>query len=293
VLLPHPPLPDPPHLSSNGVPIPFTPDLFTPLRDSTELLGDPGGLRRRLLTDGSLLLRGVLDRAAVLRLRAAYFSLFGPGYLASGSTPEEGIFSGRVPPGVPEYGAVGHPAFDFVRTFTFHRFLAGPVLRELAGQLLGGEAEMLPRRVLRHYHRGAWRASRAHMDLDCMDGGSERVLTFWIPVGDCPPDTGGLVCLEGSHTLTPRAYAALRTAGDRPEDRSAISHDLELTARRLGRRWQWADYAAGDLVAHLPRAVHASLDTATDAMRLSIDTRFIRSGDRADPRWLQPWSPRR
>jgi ectoine hydroxylase-related dioxygenase (phytanoyl-CoA dioxygenase family) len=128
------------------------------------------------------------------------------------------------------------------------------------------------------------------VDYDYMDEGTDRVLTMWIPVGDCPVPTGGLIYLEGSHALRPGEYAHLRDTGDRPGDRRPISHDLALTASALGRRWMWADYAAGDVMVHLPRIIHASLDTVTDAMRLSVDARFMRHGDMPDPRWLQPWS---
>ncbi|MFE0170904.1 phytanoyl-CoA dioxygenase family protein [Streptomyces sp. NPDC059002] len=279
-------------LSSNGVPIPFTPELFGPLRPSADLLAprDPAALRERLHADGYLYLPGFLDRAEVLRLRGRYFSLFPPGFLAAGSDPEEGVFSGRMPRGVPAYGVAGHPAYAFVRSAPFDRFVGNRSLAELAAQLLDADAEMLPRRILRHFHRGTRRASRAHVDFDYMDEGSPHVVTLWIPVGDCPPRTGALVYLEGSHRLAPEEYEPLRDITDRPGDRRQICHDLELTARALGRRWLCADFAAGDVMVHLPRIVHASLDTTTDAMRLSVDTRFVRTGDTPDPRWLKPWS---
>ncbi|MEU7671864.1 phytanoyl-CoA dioxygenase family protein [Streptomyces huasconensis] len=280
------------NLSSNGVPIPCTPELFGPLRPSADLLPprDPAALRARLHADGYLYLPGLLDRSEVLRLRGRYFSLFPPGLLAAGTTPEDGIFSGREPAGLPEYGVAGHPAHTFVRSAAFDRFVSDPALASLAALLLGAEARMLPRRILRHFHRGARRASRAHVDFDYMDRGSPTVVTLWIPVGDCPPRTGTLVYLEGSHRLPPEEYAPLRDITDRPADRRQICHDLELTARTLGRRWLWADFAAGDVMVHVPRVIHASLDTTTDAMRLSADVRFVRAADTPDPRWLTPWS---
>ncbi len=279
------------HLSSNGVPIPFSPELFGPLRATgTAPLPDPAALRERLRVDGYLYLPGFLDREAVLRLRAAYFARLPRAYLAPGTTPREGVFSGEVPPELPEHGVAGHPAHAFVRSRTFDRFLGDPRLARLAADLLDGDARMLPRRILRHFHRGTRRASRAHVDFDYMDQGSPRVVTMWIPVGDCPPRSGALVYLEGSHTLPPESYEPLRDTTDRPGDRRQICHDLEFTARSLGRRWLCADFAAGDLMVHVPSVIHASLDTTTDAMRLSVDARFVRRGDTPDPRWLRPWS---
>ncbi|MFD7706340.1 phytanoyl-CoA dioxygenase family protein [Streptomyces sp. NPDC059786] len=283
-------------LYSNGLPIPLTPDCFGPLRPTAHHAADPATLRARLRRDGYLYLPGFLDPAGVRRLRGAYFARFPAGYLAGGTAPEDGVFSGTVPPGLPEYGVAGHPAHGFVRSAPFARFVDDPRLRTLAETLLGGRAELLPRRILRHYHRGSHRASRAHVDLDYMDrmehGGpaSPAVITLWIPVGDCPGRTGPLVYLEGSHTLTPGEYEPLRDVTDRPGDRRPISHDLAWTARSLGRRWLCTDFAAGDLMVHVPQIIHASLDTTTDAMRLSADVRFVRSGHTPDPRWLLPWS---
>ncbi|MFG1943299.1 phytanoyl-CoA dioxygenase family protein [Nonomuraea sp. NPDC048826] len=277
-------------VSSNGVPIPFTDELFAPMPDSTPLAGDAAALRRRFAEDGVVLLRGFLDRRAVLDLRAAYLSAFPDGLLAPGSTPEEGIFSGRSPGGLPAHGVRGHPAHAFVRDPRFTAFADQPALTGLAAALLGGPVERLPRGILRHFHAGTLAASRAHTDHAYMTRGSDRVLTMWIPVGDCPVETGGLVYLEGSHRETAERFARARLARDRAHDPRPISHDLRATALAVGRRWLWHDYEAGDVTVHGPHLVHASLDTVTDAMRVSVDLRFILRGEKADNRWMKEWA---
>lgn len=282
--------PRPPALSSNGVAIPFDDGHFTPMRDSSELRADPAALRERLAEDGYVLLRGVLDREAVLDLRADYFGRFDPAFLAPGTTARDGVFSGTVPADLPAYGTAGHPAYDLVRSAQFDAFTSTPLLREVAEALLDGEAELLPRRILRHFHRGACVASRAHVDFDYMDRGSDRVVTAWIPIGDCPIETGGLVYLEGSHRVERSALDALRSHSDRPQDRRPVSNDLALTARELGGRWLWTDYRAGDVVLHSPHIVHASLDDVSDLMRLSVDVRFRRRDAAPDERWSAAWS---
>ncbi|MFF5112174.1 phytanoyl-CoA dioxygenase family protein [Streptosporangium sp. NPDC000509] len=277
-------------VSSNGVPIPFTDELFAPLADSSALLGDPEALRRRFHDDGLLLLRGFLDREAVLSLRAAYLSAFPEGLLKPGTTPEEGVFSGRPPEGLPSHGVRDHPAYDFVRTERFASFARQPALTELASTLLGGPVRLLPRGILRHFYAGSLRASRAHTDHAYMSQGSDRVLTMWIPVGDCPMETGGLVYLEGSHRESAERFDPARLRTDRAHDSRPISHDLQTTARVVDRRWLWSDYEAGDLTVHNPYVVHASLDTVTDVMRVSADVRFIREEDDVDPRWMKEWA---
>ncbi|MHB1536280.1 MAG: phytanoyl-CoA dioxygenase family protein [Acidimicrobiales bacterium] len=279
-------------VTSNGVAVPCDPDHAAPLRESTALLGDGAALRARYQADGYVYLRGVLRPEALTALRGAYFSQFPPAYLAPETTPAEGVFSGRRPEGLPAHGVAGHPAHSFVRGDAFARFVAQPVFSDLASQILGGRVERLPRSIIRHFDRAAPTASRAHLDHTYLDQGSDELVTIWIPIGDCSRRRGALMYLERSHQLGEQQLAQLRADAvpDRPGDRRPISHDLGWVAERIGRRWLWADYAAGDLTMHSPHIVHASLDTATDAMRLSVDLRFIRAGRRIDPRWLRPWA---
>jgi hypothetical protein len=277
-------------LTSNGLPISSDPRLLAPMRDSTALLDRPAELRDRFDEDGYVLLRSVLDQQRVLDLRARYFTAFDPAMLTPGSSPRDGVFSGSEPSDLPEYGTAGHPAYELVRTAEFDAFTSDPALREVAEVLLDGDVELLPRRILRHFHRLSGKASRAHVDYDYMDHGSDRLVTAWIPLGDCPVECGGLVYLEGSHRVPREALAGLRSYTDRPDDARPISNDLERTARTLGGRWLWADYRAGDVALHSPHTVHASLDDRSDVMRLSADIRFRRRDAVPDDRWSGAWS---
>lgn len=277
-------------LTSNGTQVPFDARHFAPLRDSADLLSTPDELRARYLEDGYLYLPGFVDPSRSVTMRAAYFSLFEPGYLREGSSPADGVFSGHLPEGLPAHGVEGHPAYEFVRSEEFEVFASQPGLAGLAESVLDGPAWRLPRSIVRHFDRSSGRASRAHTDFTYLDEGSDHLVTMWIPFGDCPLDTGGLIYLEGSHRMDPAELESLRAVTDRPGDARPLSHDLAWVAESTGRRWLWADYKAGDLALHSPHMVHASLDTGTDAMRLSADIRFIREGDAVDPRWLKPWS---
>lgn len=52
--------------------------------------------------------------------------------------------------------------------------------------------------------------------------GSDRVLSMWIPLGDCPIDRGGLIYLEGSHHRVLRDEAL----GRLPRPAASITADL-------------------------------------------------------------------
>jgi ectoine hydroxylase-related dioxygenase (phytanoyl-CoA dioxygenase family) len=277
-------------ITSNGVAVPIDPVHAAPLVDSSALRGNPDAMRRRLGDEGYLFLRGVLDRSRVLEARQAYFARFDPSYLAAGTEVRDGIFSGHRPSDLGAHGTIGHPAHDFVRSDAWHDLVSDPVLHGLADDVLGGPTYLLPRQIVRQFDRSSHRASRAHVDHTYLDAGSGDVITMWIPLGDCPLETGPLVYLEGSHRMGGADLAALRSINDRPDDHRPLSHDLGWVADRSGRRWRWADFRAGDLAIHSPHIVHASLDVRSDAMRLSADIRFLGRGDRPDPRWLTPWS---
>lgn len=273
-------------LTSNGNPLPHTP---APLRESS--LDDPEQLRRRFHDDGYVFLRGLIDPQKVMRLRGAYFGMFEPGYLAGGSRPEEGVWSGWEPKGLGAHGVPGHPAHTFVRSKMFAEFVGDERLLEVAELLLDGEETMrLPRQIVRHFHKGP-HASRAHTDFDYLDRGSDRVITMWIPIGDCPMPTGGLAYLSGSHRLPKQRLDVLKLLNtDRPGDARPISHDLGWTQQMLGGEWLCADYRVGDVAIHSPHLVHATLDCTTDAMRMSADIRYLPITVEPDPRWLRPWS---
>ncbi|MGI8492615.1 MAG: phytanoyl-CoA dioxygenase family protein [Acidimicrobiales bacterium] len=275
-------------LTSNGLPVRLDPDAR--LRDSTELLGDGAAIRERYLEDGYLYLRGFLDPAVVQSLRSSYFARFDSSYLEAGTDPAEGVFSGRRPEGLVAHGLPGHPAHGFVRQSEFQGFASSLELVGLAEKVLGGPAVSLPRRILRHFDCAAPIASRAHCDQPYLDQGSGEVATAWVPFGDCPPEGGGLVYLEGSHRVDPSRLASLRQVTDRPGDSRPLSHDLQWVSDELGLRWLWSNYCAGDVTIHAPRIIHASLDTTTRRVRLSADLRYMRAGQRADPRWLVPWA---
>ncbi len=277
-------------LTSNGLSIPFDGARFTLLRDSTPLLSDPDALRRRFHDDGYLHLRGALDPDEVRALRADYFSRFDPIYLKTGTEPVHGVFSGQLPSGLPPHGWPGHPAHSFVRSAAFTRFIENPTLLRLAETLLGASAVLLPRHIVRHFHRGSSSATRAHVDFDYLDEGSDQLVTMWIPLGDCSVETGGIIYLEGSHRLSREELAPLRKVTDRPDDPRPISHDLSWVSTRLGLRWMHIVSRAGDITLHNSHLIHASLDVTGEVMRLSTDLRFARRDDNIDYRWTIPWS---
>ena len=223
-------------------------------------------------------------------LREAYFRLFDRRLLKDGDA-RRGEFSGQLPEGLPPHGMKGHPSHTFVRSKEFLAFRQLPLFCSMAEAILGAPVKSVWRTPLRHFIVGSKLASRAHTDRTYLDCDIGSCVTIWVPLGDCPLQAGGLLYLENSHEdaeIEPMARALGPT--DRVEDRRPLTHDLKWLADATGRRWLGADYAAGDIVLHSPNIVHASTDSQTDLMRVSIDIRFLREDARCDPRWQEDWA---
>ena len=277
-------------LSSNGIALPNTEKYVGLLAETNARSASEGVARQSFESDGYLLMRDTVDREIVFDVREAYLSMFDRSFVKDGDC-RRGAFSGIAPGGLPKHGFPGHPAHEFVRGKVFQDFVNMPEFRELAEDLLGGPVVRVRRTPLRHFIKGQKAASRAHIDRTYIDSSKEDFVTLWIPLGDCPVEAGGLVYLEKSHKDASLAEIKSQTVPtDRPEDARPITHDLKWMSDVTRNRWLMTNYRAGDLIAHSPVIVHASLDSASDLMRISTDVRFIRAGASCDPRWQQDWS---
>jgi len=277
-------------LSSNGIPLPATDRYMGYLAETMARSAAEGEAQTKFAQDGYLLMRDILDREQVLDIREAYLRMFGESLVKDGDF-RRGEFSGKMPEGLPPHGFPGHPAHAFVRSKLFLDFVDQPALHKLAEELLGGPVVRVRRTPLRHFMKGQKVASRAHIDNTYIASAKDDFVTLWVPLGDCPVEAGGLVYLENSHTDDSMASIKRETVPtDRPNDPRPITHDLKWMSDVTGKRWLATNYRAGDVIAHSPVIVHASLDSASDLMRISTDVRFIRAGAPCDPRWQQDWS---
>ncbi len=146
------------------------------------------------------------------------------------------------------------------------------------------------RRIIRHIRpgeRGIGTATQAHYDLVYLREGTDRVLSMWIPLGDCAVETGGLAYLEGSH----HRVMAQERAGTLRMPAASITADLPALADEYDARWLIADYRAGDVMVHSAHIVHASTDNVDPGsrIRLSTDIRYQRVSDPIDWRWQEHW----
>lgn len=261
-----------------------------------------GRLREAYERDGYLWLKGLLPRERVLDLRRRFFEASrAAGLIADGSDPVDGIFSGAE-----DKSRLKPLLSSFVRGAAYQAFCLSPELWRLLEDLSGCPQYLHERRILRFTRPRDPSATGAHYDLTYLRAGTDRVQSFWVPLGDVPLDNGGLVYLEGSDALGRRKEAefASMNAELPPEERISaynrnmaetgwLTKDLPSLAEKADARWLVADYEAGDVVLHSAYTIHAALmnKDPRGRMRLSTDIRYQCLHDRIDERWSRPWSP--
>lgn len=252
---------------------------------------------------GYLWLKGILDREAVLDFRRRVFSAFtSTGLVVDGSDPVDGLYSGAE-----KTSGAQHPnkvLMEIVRWAAFEAFcLAEPIVR-FYEDFLEGAVYLHKRKILRYTVPHDPGCTGPHYDLVYLRGGTNRICTSWIPIGDIPVTMGGLIYLENSHQRGRELEAEFLAASADlpPEERVSaynkytsssgwLDRNVEMLAEKFDTRWLCADYEAGDMVVHDPYMIHASTMNVDDArMRLSIDIRYQLVKDEIDVRWQNHWS---
>ena len=277
-------------LLSNGFGIPFAPKYFQQMHIS-HAHEQPNVLAERFKREGYLYLKAFLEPASVWNIREQYFSLFDDTIFENGTTRKEGIFSGNFQYSPAEHGRDYHPAATFVQTKEFDRFTRNEAFFQLSAHLLGGTTHLIPRRPVRHFYKGTHVSSKAHADYTYLDQGTCNLLSVWVPLGNVPIESGGIIYLRNTNDTDQDELRIKLKNGNAQTttDNRPITGNLKAIADLTNEPWMYANYEAGDIVVHSPFIIHATLDCETDNMRLSTDLRFALASEDYDPRWKNAW----
>jgi ectoine hydroxylase-related dioxygenase (phytanoyl-CoA dioxygenase family) len=288
----------PPSLQAAGKVLRATPDRMGRLASLPADTPIPM-LRDALREHGYIWLKGFLYRAEVLAFRSyAFAHLADAGFVAD---PIRGTASNDLG----QKDLANKLLMELVRSAAFESFCVQPTLWRFMDEFLGGLSYLHKRKLLRYTLPHSPQVTPAHYDLVYLRGGTDRIVTTWIPIGDIPAEMGGLVYLEGSHALGTKMEAEFRIVNAElpPEERISaynknmseggyIGKDLPDMAEKFDARWLIADYEAGDIVLHSPYMIHASTmnEDAQNRIRLSTDIRYQNVRDEIDVRWANHWS---
>jgi ectoine hydroxylase-related dioxygenase (phytanoyl-CoA dioxygenase family) len=260
-------------------------------------------LRAKLAADGYLFLKGLLDTAEVNKFRAWVFEkLSDVGVVKPGTPFVEGVAN----PAGHDVVAADMRMADIVRSSHYEGFCAQPRLTAFIDAFIDGMSYLHKRKLMRFTVPHSAVSTAAHYDLVYLRGGTSRIVTAWIPIGDTSIADGGLIYLKGSHATGVKLEARFneQSADLAPEERISaynkhmteggwISKDLPAMAEQFDTQWLGADYEAGDVVLHSPYTIHASTNNVSPSgrMRLSTDIRFQNVSDAIDARWSNHWTP--
>ena len=293
--------PPPVALTANGKVLSTAPDRLGHLSPTDPSVGVEA-IRRLYATQGYVWLKGLLPRRDVIDFRGFALShLAASGLLKPETDPSLGMAS----TGAFDRQLADRRLMSLVRSSAYEGFCAQPRLSRLMDAFVGGLSYLHKRKIMRFTMPGTTTATPAHYDLVYLRGGTNRVVTAWIPIGDTSIDMGGLIYMEGSHAVGAAMEARFSSdnAGLGPEERISaynrnmseggwVSKDLPAMAERFDTRWLMADYEAGDVVLHSPYMIHASTTnrSADGLIRLSTDIRYQNVDDEIDARWGNHWS---
>lgn len=277
-------------VTSNGYVLDERPERLGQLEPTPDAeLPDRDRLWDRLRRQGYLYLPGMLDADAVINFRRHYFEALAPsGLVREGSEPVDGYAGGE-----PDRAQLRSILFDtVVPGREYQAFCTQPAIRDWFAWFLDDEVHLHRRKILRHLRpqeTGIGTATQAHYDLLYLRGGTDRVLSLWVPLGDVPLSRGGLCYLEGSHIPVQAEESAAAAANVRPA--RSMTPDLPGLAEKYDTRWLVTDYRAGDVVVHSAHLIHAALDNVDPEgrIRLSTDIRYQRVTDPIDWRWDHHW----
>jgi ectoine hydroxylase-related dioxygenase (phytanoyl-CoA dioxygenase family) len=256
------------------------------LRVSNDALKDTEELQRRLDDEGYLFFKGLQNKDKVLALRRDMTRvLHAAGWLAPDADPMKGLadISHRCTEGDLEYNEV---YFRIQRLESFHSIPHEPELLDVVERIMGRKAIPLPGKKARiWFPRFTEHTTPLHQDFVHYQG-SVQTLTCWSPVGECPVELGPLAVLPGSHKVgkvLPHHFS-LGAGG-------LIIDLAEQTPkhRELGTPWLSTNFGLGDTLFFPALTVHKALPNITeDLLRISLDNRYQRVGDRIAEHMLVP-----
>jgi phytanoyl-CoA hydroxylase len=130
--------------------------------------------------------------------------------LQPGTSPREGIFNTSQDPAL--HNGVGGSSLPSEQikvdrlvsahvTPNYRSFLAHPVLHKFVQDFMAwAKPVLVTRTMLRHNVPGGI-STGIHYDRIFLRAGEAEFLTAWVPIGDCSPNGGGLMYLEGSSEM--------------------------------------------------------------------------------------------
>lgn len=223
----------------------------------------PSILKNALAQTGYALIRQLIPASDVQAVLGDVTEVLSrAGWLRSGSYPLDRIPSDGVAYGDPDpiFKKTYHEVFNLE---LFHALPHHHALKSVMRMIVGNQVLVHPKPIGRLIFPCCERlVTHAHQDYKFM-GGDPEFYTVWIPLHDCPVESGSLRILEGSH----------RYGIQKHEKENLHVPEIPINAV-AGDDWAEGHVNTGDVLIFHSLTVHAAAPNVSNRMRISLDCRF-------------------
>ena len=255
------------------------------LPDSAALLERPQALRERMVADGFVYLKNVLDKALVAAARQEVFErLVAVGEVAEPASAGIATGTSRRDELIDDRGKFWQSVSEGP---SLRALSHGDALHGIMTSLLGVPARPQDYMFLRAGAPG--RATGLHFDYPFFTRAHDQVYTVWLPIGDVPVSDGPLIFVEGSHHYRDLIDPMIGFDVARDTTRKAtLAQDALSLARERGTRLMTRNFEAGDVVIFGMYILHGSLENHSplQRVRLSCDVRWQSANLPLDERYF-------
>ena len=235
------------------------------LRDTSP--EDANTVRDRFAKDGYVLIRNLVDPDRVEQLAVAVTAIL----------DDQGLSTGG-PDAVERFRATRTTFYTAVqRLEVFHALPHDPALQRVVRVLVGEDAFVHPRRLLRALLPFIPEfTTPPHQDYPYIRG-TQNTVTTWLPLRNCRGAQGALRVLVGSHR-----GGLLPVKPDPAIAGSRVDVDDDDPA------WATSDFAVGDALVFHSGTVHGATPNTSGRVRLSADYRHQSASEPVIARTLKP-----
>ncbi|HEV7215770.1 MAG TPA: phytanoyl-CoA dioxygenase family protein [Chloroflexota bacterium] len=224
----------------------------------------PEALRARMAEQRYLFLPALIEHEAIRQARHDILAVCArAGWLAPGTNPDDAIAAPgvRYVAGQPEFNAVYG---EIQMLESFHSLAHGQGILEVVHTIVQDDVLVHPRNIARViFPENTAFTTPAHQDFIHIKGAADTY-TCWFPLGDCPPELGGLAIMAGSHPEGVLPHVPALGAGGKG-----------IVTEPLPYHWVASPLRIGDALLFHSHTVHKGLDNVTpDRLRLSVDFRY-------------------
>ena len=248
-----------------------------PFLESTSLLATPESLRARLAESGYLYFSKLVDPVPLQSLGSEIADIMVDSRWIDGQDPDalEAIRAATVE-GDEDHYAVYQ---KIQRLESFNALPHRPEISAVMNNIFDGPNFVHPLAIARLTFPFAEAFSTpAHQDYP-NNQGTPDLFACWMPLHDCATTRGPLKILAGSNQLGLQPVDVALGAGSVTTRPSADLDSLE---------WHASDMEVGDALIFHSHTVHAAMANTTERMRLSVDYRFQRDGEKLTSGCLLP-----